>query len=148
MSLTTLPTELHLELLSRLDYKSLINLTGTNRYFFSLRTDDLVEAALLLHEDIFETERVKVQEEVEEGDEDLSEYINWKLCCKIWEDMNFADGVLPCYGCLKLRKLASFNFLSRVRKSESESPSSQSLTLQQLLHLRSLASRVIQASIA
>lgn len=46
MSLMTLPTELHLELLSILDYQSLMNLNATNRYFASLQTNDLVRKAL------------------------------------------------------------------------------------------------------
>lgn len=92
MSLMLLPTEIHLELLSTLNYESLINLTSTNHYFRSLRTDQLIKSALLHLEHVcLEKERggpiYHTRDELER--------------------MDRVHGFLPCYSCLKLRKRVS-----------------------------------------
>jgi hypothetical protein len=50
MSLTTLPTELPLEILGHLDLESLLKTTATNKYFQALLKEDILRKALLSHE--------------------------------------------------------------------------------------------------
>lgn len=102
MSLMQLPTELHLVLVPMLDYKSLINHTRTNRHFLSLRTDELVRQALLHFENMAMTP----------GPFELRDGIVWPK--QKWADCATAARVqdmLPCYGCLRLRKRYDFPWL-------------------------------------
>lgn len=102
----TLPAELHLELLSTLDYRSLMSFTGTNHYFASLRTNDLVRKALR-HFERSLVQKMAIRPASATTDNEWGFYgarvtrmINFHL-----PPLNYPS--LPCYDCLKLRKRES-----------------------------------------
>lgn len=107
MSLVTLPTELHLELLSTLDYQSLMNVTATNHYFASLRTKDLVRKALrhlersLMQEWATRFGFATVYDQLGFHEPELARLV------KLHDLPPQFQAVLPCYDCLKLRERAS-----------------------------------------
>jgi hypothetical protein len=110
MPLMQLPPEIDVQLLPMLDYASLMSLTVTNRYYFSLRTDNLVRQALLYFEEACMKEW---RPEYGFVSFDLETY------CTMPEALvpgasDFGPFVLPCYGCLRIRRRnADFEYRQR-----------------------------------
>lgn len=92
MPLLSMPTELHLRILSQLDLPSLLKVTATNQYFNNLLDYDLLREAMLAYEEIAHS---------------AFEYRDVS-----WRDSRPDDfdktGRRPCYGCLRMLSTDDF----------------------------------------
>jgi hypothetical protein len=112
MSLMRLPTEIELILLPMLDYASLMNFTATNRYYFSLRTAELIRQALLHFEEVCMKEWKSAHGRLPYN---LAGVLRLPKTMVLWAP-RLSWPVLPCYGCLRLVD-ASSHFIQKEQTS-------------------------------
>lgn len=106
MPLMELPTEIHFEVLDKLDYVSLINFTKANQYLYSLRSEKLLSSSLTRWEQLSDTERDQFLEKFGTHPTGTWRTVDGDLLRRF-------NRLLPCYGCLKLRRQSGQFFCFR-----------------------------------